>query len=365
MIARNPPLPGRAAAGFSLIEILVGLAIGLIGMIVMMQVFGVSEANKRSSTGGADAQTTGAIALYSMQRDIRQSGWGITNIKLLGCNVTLRTGIVLNSMAPVTINHASIPGGDLNTDTLLIVGGNANSQQEGDGITTQPAVNYPNTYTVQTVSSFNIGDQIIVQAGTLTVPGVCNLVMQPIIAIPALTNNIQVTTGIPAVAGGLAYNMGQTPRMQAYAIRGNKLTVCDLNVNDCTSGANVNNPLIWVPIANNMVSLRAQYGRDTNPAPMNAIVDTYDRNTPTTHCGWARTFTIRLALVARNANFDKAIVTADTPTWAGSADGPIVIDDDEEWQHYRYKVFQTIVPVRNIVATGVVPSLNPPGASPC
>jgi type IV pilus assembly protein PilW len=361
-----PTRPPLRAGGFSLIEILVGLVIGLLGMIVMIQVFSVSESSKRTTTGSSDAQTSGAIALYSIQRDIRQSGYGMVNIKLIGCDVTF-SGILLSNMAPVTINHPSVPPGDANTDTLLIVAGNANGSPEGGGITAQPATS---TYTVQAIASFVVGDRVIAQPAistgyTPSAPVVCNLTAETIASIPAGTNNLQVATGLAGVSGGLLYNMGAAPRIQAYAIRNNTLTECNFPA-DCTSAANVGNPFIWVPIASNMVSLRAQYGRNTNVGPMTGIVDLYDQSTPNTHCGWARTFTVRLALIARNANYDKAVATTAAPLWAGSADNAINVSRDEEWQHYRYKVFQTIIPIRNMVGIGVVPSLTSSGgASPC
>ncbi|MCX7179106.1 MAG: prepilin-type N-terminal cleavage/methylation domain-containing protein, partial [Proteobacteria bacterium] len=58
-----------AAQGFSLVEIMVGMVIGMLGIIVMMQIFALAEGQKRSTTGGGDAQNTGAIALYGLQRD--------------------------------------------------------------------------------------------------------------------------------------------------------------------------------------------------------------------------------------------------------------------------------------------------------
>jgi type IV pilus assembly protein PilW len=62
----NQPIRSRqrqAASGFSLIEILVGLLIGMLSVIVIMQVFGVFEGNKRTTTGGDDAQINGTVAL--------------------------------------------------------------------------------------------------------------------------------------------------------------------------------------------------------------------------------------------------------------------------------------------------------------
>ena len=107
--------------GFSLVELLVGLVIGMIGVVIMMQIFSVSEGYKRTTTGGDDAQNNGAIGLYGLQRDLRQAGQGTNSFNglvppgaaasLIGCNVTLRAGVTINANAPVTINHASIPAG--------------------------------------------------------------------------------------------------------------------------------------------------------------------------------------------------------------------------------------------------------------
>ena len=114
--------------GFSLVELMVGLVVGMIGVVIMMQIFSVSEGYKRTTTGGDDAQNNGAIALYGIQRDLRQAGQGTNSFNglvppnaaasLIGCNITLRAGVTINANGPVTINHASIPAGDANTDTL-------------------------------------------------------------------------------------------------------------------------------------------------------------------------------------------------------------------------------------------------------
>lgn len=348
--------------GFSLIEILVGLVIGLLGMLIMMQVFTVTESGKRSTSGGDDAQTGGAIALYSLQRDIRQAGYGITNIRIIGCSVLLPNGRTLTAMAPVTINHASIPPGDASTDTLLVVSGSGNGAQEGDGITAQPSGTYPRTYSVQTITAFRAGDMVIAQTPNLGPVTPCNLTMEAITTITGGTNNVNVATGVASTANGYIYNMGQTPHMVAYAVRNTVLTSCDLWVADCSATSNVNNPAIWTPIASNIVSLRAVYGKDTT-TPMDATIDAYDQTTPTTACGFSKVFSTRIVLVARNATFDKAELTTTAPTWMESGTAAISLEDNDEWTHYRYKVFQTEVPIRNVISTGVVPSVG--GGAPC
>lgn len=362
----NSHLVRHRASGFSLVEIMVGMVIGLLGILVIMQVFSVSEARKRTTTSGDDAQNNGAIALYGLQRDIQQSGYGISSYHLIGCNVQLRTGVTLNTIAPVTINHASIPAGDANTDTLLVVYGTSNGATEGDGITSQPAAEVaatysaasPQIYAMQSQISFVTGDQVIAEPQVRSSP--CNLILDRVTAIStASTANIIVAAGVSAMSGGTLYNLGQVPKVQAYAIRSGNLTVCDYMVNDCSLAANTGNTAIWVPIASSIVSMRAQYGRDTNSNPMDGVVDVYDQTTPTNECGWMKASAIRLVLVARSSQKDPNVVTTSVPPWLGDATNPIDLTKNPDgstnpnWQNYRYRTFQTSVPIRNIAWQGV------------
>jgi type IV pilus assembly protein PilW len=323
----------RLPSGFSLVEIMVGMLIGMLGIIVMMQVYAVSEGQKRTTTGAGDAQNNGAIALYGMQRDIRQAGYGFSAFSLFSCTVTTPSGASIIPLAPVTINPATgvIPTGDANSDTLLVMYGNTNGEPQGQTYTANAAtLSATNYYFVNTP---------------------CN---------PS-----PVSTGATSRAvSGTIYDLGTSPKVLAYAIRGGNLTVCDYIASDCSAAVADNNnpPAIWTPIASNIVSLRAQYGRDTltvavaaPPTPLpNYVVDTYDQSTPTTPCGWARAPAVRIALTARSGQYEKTAngvdVTPTPRTWEG---GTIDLTANADWQHYRYKVFQTIVPLRNIAWMGV------------
>ena len=349
--------PQKHLTGFGLVEIMVGMVIGMFGIIVMMQVFALSEERKRITTGGGDAMTEGVMAMYALQRDIRQAGAGISDVKILGCDVLLRTGVTLAGLAPVTINHASIPPGDNLTDTLLVVYTNTNGSPQGDGITAQPATTQ---YAVQTPTSFVANDWLIAAPQTR---GDC--VTTPLLldrTVSIATPNVTVTTGVAGMSNGTLFNVGQAPIILAYAVRSGNLTVCDYAVNDCSVVGNTGNTAIWTPIANNIVSMRAQYGRDTTAAPMDGIVDLYDQATPNTACLWTRATAVRLALVARSAQFDKSTVTTVAPVWDGStANNPtgstaaaVDLTGNASWQNYRYKIFQTVVPLRNIAWMGVV-----------
>lgn len=372
MSATKPkPLPQGASSrikGFTLVEIMVGMVIGMLGIIVMMQLFSMTEGQKRATTGAGDAQSAGVIALYGLQRDIRQSGYGITDGNLLGCNILLRGGVTLNAIAPVTINHASIPAGDPNTDTLLVVYGNSNSSPQGEAIIDQASATTP-PYTIAALASFSVNDRVIAAPASRLTP--CSLTLDTVTGVNTVASTVAVAAGNSGMGQGTLFNLGNAPRIQAYAIHRGNLTVCDYMINNCGAACNVaDSPngaalntatyagscgAAWIPIASNVVSMRAEYGRDTS-VPMDTVVDLYDQTTPTTACGWAMTGALRLVLVVRNGQFEKTVVTAGAPVWAGttSATGvPINLTNDAAWQNYRYKVYQTTVPLRNISWLGV------------
>jgi type IV pilus assembly protein PilW len=357
--------------GFSLIEVMVALVIGLIGMLVMMQAFALFEGQKRTTTGGSDAQNTGVITLYTLQRDLQQAGYGVSAMTTLGCNLTLPSGITINNIAPLTINAASsvVASGDANTDTLMIFYGTGNSPTEGDRITTQPGAA---TYAVQTPTSFNAGDQVIAVTNTaLARPNPCNLVLTKVqssggTAVP-FSSNVTVANGVAGVTNGLLFNLGASPAIHAYAVRNGNLTMCDYAVSNCGDPAQTANPQVWPVISRDTASMRAQYGRDTTLPGMDGIVDIYDQATPVTACSWARISAVRLALVTRNGQYERAAVTTAAPGWdggpasgvaatpAGSASTPIDLTAVPNWQHYRYKTFQTTAPLRNVTWMGVQP----------
>lgn len=64
--------------GVSMVEMLVGVAIGMISIVVVMETYVNFEGRKRANTTGNDATTAGAHALFQLTREIQTAGYGIT-----------------------------------------------------------------------------------------------------------------------------------------------------------------------------------------------------------------------------------------------------------------------------------------------
>ena len=369
---------GYGETGFSLVEIMVALMIGMFGIIVMMQVFGLFESQKRTTTGGDDAISSGSIALYGIQRMVQQSGWGISSPSVIGCTVNpspafATAAVVALPLVPVTINSGLITVTvDDNTDTLLVVAGTSPGSVEGDEISST---------TVKTPAAFTAGDRVV----SAPFSGTCQAATATRkLGVFSAPDQADVDTG-----GKRVFNLGQVPVVRGYAIRSGNLTECDFVAADCSTEAN------WRTVANNIVSLRAVYGRDTSysavatsvvaSGSMDGTVDVWDQSVPTPTspnllknslaCAWARVSAVHIALVARSSQAERRqqqgrldgqmvsapAVTQSAPTWQFSGSFAIDLTATSPdatwptWQDFRYKVFETAVPLRNITSQGVMP----------
>ncbi len=74
-------------SGFSLVELMVAAVIGIIGTIIIFQVFSVFEGQKRTTTSGGDAETNTSIAMSAIEQAAQQSGYGLNFASHLGCTV--------------------------------------------------------------------------------------------------------------------------------------------------------------------------------------------------------------------------------------------------------------------------------------
>jgi type IV pilus assembly protein PilW len=144
--------------------------------------------------------------------------------------------------------------------------------------------------------------------------------------------------GTAYTTNGKVYNIGNTTN-KVFSVQNGQLMVQAVGAAAAT------------PMFDNIVQLQAQYGRDlTN----DGMVDVFDETTPVNSAEWAAVLAIRIAVVARSGLYEKEEVSPATiRLWEDSANpptttGPVwTLTADE--RHYRYKVFQTVIPLRNMI----------------
>ena len=355
--------------GFSLIEILVGLVIGLLATLVIMQVFAVFEGQKRTTTGAADAQTNGSIAIYSIQHELKMAGFGLlptATASPLDCTTIAFGGTGITSIAPAVITDGGAGPGA--SDTITIHYGNSNS----GGIPAQiGALPGGNAADIGNNFGCHVGDVALLINGAS-----CNLtsVVGPTdIATPAIpsspANNTTVTLNNMAGA-----NIGANLACLGAWVTSIFRVHLNYDPTGATGAANsqaylekATDPLVaGSPIVSDIVNIQAQYGISAT-AGSNQVTNWVDATGAT----WAspsvpnrnRIKAMHIAVVTRDGLYEKGIVTSTCTTTKGTVNnGPCAWDDtnldqapkidlsnDPNWQHYRYRVFDSIVPLRNMI----------------
>lgn len=365
-------------AGFSLVEIMVGLVIGLLATLVITQVFSVFEGQKRSTTGVADAQTNGSIALYTVQRELQIAGYGLLPIGDAGVPDSAIECATVNNAAAVGVGGISpaiiTDGGALAgaSDSITIRYGTTDTGGIPFSIKTVNIAG-PNQVTVDNREGCQANDiALIVNGSTCSFTRVTSLPAAASGVDPALT--LQDTTNAIALANLACL---QAWNEITYRVNNGNLERCDLaaataNGGNCNLAPATN--ANFVPYLNGIVNIQAQYGI-SSAANSNRVVQWVE---PTGI--WAATpavadrnriKAIRIAIVARNGLLEKEVVTlpctsltANAPNglcaWSATSLSPsiaspapqILLSNDADgtsWQRYRYRVFETVVPLRNMI----------------
>lgn len=357
--------------GLSLVELLVAAAIGIIASLAIFQVFAVFEGQKRTTASGGEAQTSGTLALYTLERDVRQGGYGFNTPDLVGCNLagwdqpagaalTPPPPVATLVMAPafITQGAGSTPGVAGAPDSITVAYGNGDALPAPVTILVGSlGVTDDFIRIVNALYGFQPGDHVVIAEGALP----CTLAQ--VNQIPPATGdntrlNLQVGSYVnasgatvntrfnnPAGLGtayttnGKVYNIGPAPTVKVFSIQNGQLVSQALGEASST------------PVFDNIVQLQAQYGHDTNA---DGVVDVFNETTPVNSAGWAAVLAIRVAIIARSSLFEKEEVSPATiQLWSNSATpptttGPVwTLTADE--RHYRYKVFQTVIPLRNML----------------
>jgi type IV pilus assembly protein PilW len=372
--------------GFSVVELMVSVVIGLLAVMFATRLMVNGEQSKAASVGGSDAMQNGMLALFSINTDASQAGWGLNDDLVTGCNTRMtdtqgfalaaatRNGAAITPLAP-----AVIADGGQGSDTLTLYSGTGLA---GVG-STRVWQNYIGGTSIGVDSvapfGFNQGDVIVVAPEPAG--GDCTLAQ--ISATPA-ASSLQIAAG-PAYRFntgnlGIGYNGGQA---RVFNLGGaSKLSfhtwqvangVLQLRATDLAGTGGQPQAVVG-----NVVALKAQYGFDTRAGAafvpksgMNvrrwsaAMVDA-DGDGITGGAGdWQRIAALRIAVIARSAVPERpaarqAACTATTAplTVFGSAvpagvnASPVQValavpNDTVSWTCYRYRVFETIVPIRN------------------
>lgn len=139
--------PRRRQAGLSIVEMMVGMVIGLIASLVIMQSFSSSEAYRRNISGAGDALQSAAIAAQRLDLIIQEAGAGLARGGqwVWGCRlrVDYKSNAILPSGSAYPAPFSSIPqtlravpaaivsGGTKDSDVIIVMAGDSASGNQG------------------------------------------------------------------------------------------------------------------------------------------------------------------------------------------------------------------------------------------
>lgn len=357
--------------GFSLVEVMVGLGIGMISMIVIMQTFAVFEGEKRSTTSGVDAQNNGAVALYMIEQDARMAGWGMDTSAYSGCNTTYS---YCDGSAVCGGAEGAIPGFDF--ASLKAADGGAGPDTFNARYFSDPKVgsfSLPANTTLQktmpqpsseldvgSVNGCNVGEFVLVQqAGSCTLMQITHI-QDTALKIqhnpgssgpfnpPAAYQN---DNGWPAYTKGARLSCFEKPDMGAFFQRSYSVDTDSRHLMRTDSGKTE-------VIASDIMDLQLQYGV-TEGGGSQVVKDWVDA----AGVNWGnpsgdnakRIKAVRIALVARSTQYEKpkdGVCKTTTPEMVEKWSDWATFNTEkypDDWKCYRYKVFETVVPLRNVL----------------
>ena len=341
-----------AQSGFTMVELMVGLTIGLLAVVIIIQVISVFEAQQRNTSGSADARTNGGIALYTIAREMQLAGFPLvpfTNSPL-ECTTTTYGATGITGISPVLLTDGVAAGTTNASDSITIRYGTSAM----GGVPTTVSSLVGSAATVGTNLGCSVGDITVIN--TTTTCALSSVTAVSAAGASPISVTLQNTTG--ATSGANLACLGNWNEV-TYAVN---QTTGNLDRTAVVNGVSTTTPSVV-----GVVNIQAQYGISA-ATNSNTIVSWVDPSGAT----WAAPTVanrnlikaIRIAVVARNANQAPSAVTSTcsslnsaAPTglcaWEGTATSPApsisLANGDANWAKYRYRVFQTIVPLRNVI----------------
>ena len=373
----------RGARGMSLIEIMVGLVIAMLGILVIFSVLAIAEGRKRTTAAASDAQMSGAVALFSIERDIKQAGYGFGTFGAanpMNCTVNAHDSLRSSGSQDFTFPLATAQitqGASGAPDQLAAFYGNTDLIVAGKSFTFSTNSSKATSSTLGGRTGLLRGNALLI-AGPVGTPAVltCQLVEvtgntnADAVTIDhgtgtytaqagggTVTARYNKTTG-PAFTNGFIYDLGNTPRRNVWSIQNARLVVQDdLHWTDADADG-ANDPLA---VYDDIVNLQAEYGVAVDSNGDGAL-DSIGSWTTTAPPDMSSVYAIRVGLLARSKQAEKTKVTTTAPRWAagsftmsnadGTTDsdpGDVTAGDPNNWRNYRYRVHETLVPIRNVV----------------
>ncbi|HEV2979345.1 MAG TPA: PilW family protein [Casimicrobiaceae bacterium] len=378
----KPILRGRRApaqGGFSLIEIMVGVVIGMIAVLVIFQVYNVAEGFKRNTTAYGEAMQGGLLSTFVLGMELGNAGTGInaTQTDLQWCPppapITGNVSDIANTFRPIPVLIADSPSGNTNFDSFAVSYSVASTLVTSVPFTANAGL--AASYQVQSTGGFHPGDLIVgIQApGT---PTACASSTVTVVTPPDPLGVVTITqsgTALTFTASSVLFNMGPCDRAQKvqYSVANNVLLSTPLLNSNKLPAAACGQPVaapVPSPVASNVVVMKAEYGINTSKSKEREL-DTWVQ--ATVGGGWDPTTllqapittinqikAVRIGVIVQSEQFDKTLgdynwvlfdcSDANKANCPGRLTGTMAASVTPQG-NWRFRKYETIIPLRNSI----------------
>lgn len=347
----------RGMQGISLVELMVGMTIGLIALLVMVQTFSASEGQKGNTVSGADATTAGHVALATIERDLLSAGAGLAFVDcpaIKWYRSGANPGVVPATGVPVLIEaNQNTPSALRSRSDVITVRYSTSNAGIATATINQAMPSPSSTLFADNGIGFENGDIVLISQP----PKHC--ILLELTGTPGQTGgsrwrfNTNPSTGInPPAAGEDLYPVGGYTEGAKILSVGRPMAMqrYELAYRNTADGSVPNSDLQFVQelpttdtrrLAGDVIALRAQYGWWNSATGTVTFSSTVD-GSPTALAA------VRIGLVVRASKIDRSYTAPETiRLFAG--ENPIDITLTAGERNYRYRTFETIVPLRNTI----------------
>jgi type IV pilus assembly protein PilW len=353
--ARSVPHPacdtGRREHGISLVELMIGMTIGMIALLVMVQTFSVSSGHKDNTVSGADATTAGHIALTLIERDLLNAGSGFAITKCTEIRQRNSDGSFQKFSYPVTIEASTTAGTYNNRSDRITMRYSDSAEAAATSIIKQSMPDPATTMFGTSLHGFADNDFILLYA-----PGqpcvVLRLTDRPkwsndkahfAVATRDFYNAIKkddfYPSGVFLEGVGRLLSLGQGGVTNAEY----SLTYRSTSGSVPNSDLQVKNGTRTDTLSRDVIALRAQYGwwdSATNTVSFSSSIKA--------GADPMQLAAVRVGIVVRASQRDRSY-TAPSSIKLFAFDDPITITLAGDELNYRYRTFETVVPLRNTI----------------
>jgi len=358
--------------GFNLLELLVGIMVGMLVIYGSIKIYAVSDDRNRTVGAKNDTQTTIALVAHMLEQDIRLGGRGFSHFEsdpVLGCEMEVHNSNASSTSDQFKLFPVYIVNGENGApDEIHVFYGNSPVRVIPDTVEDDDA----STKLVSNKGGFLTGDKVLLTRYDIEADGKkCAIVeiterlddkdtegsilkhdagvlyqseyeSDPNKRLTASMNPDGGTT--ESFTGGHIFSLGPAPVFHRWYVdnsnwldsrlmRQNRMPHSTEKQKDAEMGVNI-------------VDLQAQYGYFMDGCANLTWEDPSVLNDDLENPQWKNVVAVRFALLIRDSHYRKEPYVAKNPIWSG---GEFVMPGQggAAWHRYSYEVQEVVVPLRN------------------